>query len=51
MKCPTCDAWTHVKQTRQRMDGSTYRRYECANHHRFTTTERVQQGEAKNAQR
>lgn len=41
MKCPTCKAWVSVKETRQKADGTTYRRYECANLHRFTTTERV----------
>lgn len=40
MKCPTCSAWTSVLETRQKSDGSVYRRYECANLHRFTTNER-----------
>jgi transcriptional regulator NrdR family protein len=40
MKCPTCNAWASVKDTRQRV-GSTYRRYVCANEHRFSTTEEV----------
>ena len=39
MKCPTCKAWSVVKDTRQKQDGSTYRRYECANLHRFSTRE------------
>lgn len=47
MKCPVCDAWTRVKQTRHRADGSTYLRYECANLHRFTTSERVDQQPAR----
>lgn len=34
MKCPICNAWTHVLRT----DG-TRRRRECANEHRFTTRE------------
>ena len=38
MKCPECDKWTLVKETR-RAEGYTYRRYECANLHRFTTNE------------
>lgn len=41
MKCPTCKAWTAVKETRQKPDGTAYRRYECANLHRFSTSERV----------
>lgn len=43
MKCPQCDAWTEVRETRQRGDGTRRRRYECANLHRFTTIERVEQ--------
>lgn len=42
MKCPICKAWTVVKETRLRSDGSRYRRYECANLHRFTTRERLE---------
>lgn len=41
MKCPECEAWTSVVETRQRQDLTTYRRYQCANSHRFTTTEQV----------
>jgi transcriptional regulator NrdR family protein len=41
MKCPVCGTWTLVKQTRQRPDNTTHRRYECANLHRFVTTEQV----------
>ena len=36
MKCPKCNAWTLVKDTR-----GTRRRRECANGHRFSTTEVV----------
>ncbi len=36
MNCPKCDAWTEVLETRKRKAG-TYRRYECANLHRFST--------------
>jgi len=43
MKCPTCNAWAIVKETRPRPDGSTRRRYECANLHRWSTVERVQE--------
>jgi transcriptional regulator NrdR family protein len=39
MKCPACKAWTEVRETRDRADGTTYRRYECANQHRFSTRE------------
>ncbi len=39
MKCPVCGTWTLVKETRQRLDNAKYRRYECANMHRFTTLE------------
>ena len=42
MKCPECDTWTIVKDTRLRSDGSRLRRYECANEHRFSTVERVE---------
>ena len=42
MKCPVCNAWTSVKQTRTRKtDGVVTRRYECGNLHRFSTEERV----------
>jgi transcriptional regulator NrdR family protein len=41
MKCLVCGTWTLVKQTRQRPDNTTHRRYECANLHRFTTLETV----------
>ena len=38
MKCPTCSAWADVKETRQRA-GYKYRRYSCANGHKFSTRE------------
>lgn len=41
MKCPTCKAWASVKDSRPKPNGTTYRRYECANLHRFTTNEQV----------
>ena len=47
MKCPTCNAWTMVKETRTKPGNTTYRRYECANEHRFTTYERVEQPKEK----
>jgi transcriptional regulator NrdR family protein len=43
MKCPQCEAWTEVRETRQRTDGTKRRRYECANLHRFTTVERIEE--------
>lgn len=45
MKCPQCQAWAKVLDTRPRKDGTTHRRYECANLHRFSTRERVTQEE------
>lgn len=36
--CPECGAWSDVLETRKRVD-YTYRRYGCANNHRFTTRE------------
>ena len=41
MKCPECGAWSDVKETRTRGDGSKYRRYECGNMHRFSTSETI----------
>jgi transcriptional regulator NrdR family protein len=41
MICPTCNAWTRTLETRDKFDGTIHRRYECANLHRFNTTESV----------
>jgi transcriptional regulator NrdR family protein len=41
MKCPVCNAWVLVKETRTRPANVVYRRYECANEHRFITHEAV----------
>lgn len=41
MSCPKCGAWTSVKETRSKPNNTTYRRYECANLHRFSTEERI----------
>jgi len=41
MKCPICDAWSTVKETRQNKKLGYIRRRECANEHRFTTQEVV----------
>lgn len=42
MKCPTCGAWTEVKDSRMRQDNTRRRTYLCANEHRFTTMERAE---------
>lgn len=42
MKCPVCGVWSFVRETRTRLDNSKYRAYECANEHRFRTSERVE---------
>ena len=39
MICPTCNAWTRTLETREKPGHQTYRRYECANLHRFSTME------------
>lgn len=39
MNCPQCNAWTEVKETRNR-GNHVYRRRCCANEHCFTTEER-----------
>lgn len=41
MKCPECGAWASVKDTRNKPNNEMYRRYECANEHRFSTKEMV----------
>ena len=40
MKCPTCNSWTTVEQTKS-AGGFVERRRKCANNHTFTTEERV----------
>lgn len=40
MKCPICNKWTNILETRTTKNGHTRRR-ECANLHRFTTKEVV----------
>jgi len=40
MKCPVCNVWTNVQETRQRANGK-YRRYQCGNLHTFGTMESV----------
>lgn len=41
MKCPRCGTWARVLETREKPENQTYRRYECANLHRFSTMESV----------
>lgn len=41
MKCPHCNAWSDVLETRTRTDETKRRRYQCANMHRFSTNEHV----------
>jgi len=45
MKCPNlkCGTWTRVLETRDKPENQTYRRYECANGHKFSTLEQVAQ--------
>jgi transcriptional regulator NrdR family protein len=47
MKCPTCGTYVRVLETRDKPNNQTYRRYECANMHRFSTIESLK--EKKNA--
>lgn len=42
VKCPICDQWVSTLETRNRKNGDVYRRYRCANEHRFTTKEKIQ---------
>jgi hypothetical protein len=42
VKCPVCDTWVRNLETRSRPDNTTYRRYECANEHRFVTKEKIE---------
>lgn len=41
MKCPICNVWVRVVETRSGPNNTKRRRYECANLHRFTTVESV----------
>ena len=51
MKCPTCGAWSLVKQTKKSPTVGYTRRRECANEHRFTTQEVVIPQEAIDEER
>ena len=46
MKCPICNVWTSVLDTRNKRD-VTVRRRKCANEHIFVTEERVTAPKAK----
>ena len=39
MRCPICDSWTSVLETREGEHCTTKRRRECANGHRFGSVE------------
>jgi transcriptional regulator NrdR family protein len=41
MKCPECETWTIVKETRISTGNTRRRRLECANMHRFSTLETI----------
>jgi len=40
--CPACGTWTRILETRTRVKNVVRRRYECANEHRFSTIETVE---------
>lgn len=42
MKCPVCNAWTIVVESRRNQDNTRRRRYECANLHKFKTIEQIE---------
>ena len=39
MLCPDCGSEARVLETRDKLNGTTRRRHECSNGHRFTTSE------------
>lgn len=41
MKCPTCGAWSEIKETKTKDNGTVYRRRKCGNNHLFSTYELV----------
>lgn len=45
MKCPTCNAWTRVLETR-----NDYRKRECGNLHRFWTVESIAEDKTAKAE-
>jgi hypothetical protein len=51
MKCPTCGAWSIVKETKDSPTFGYKRRRECANEHKFTTQEVVIPQEALEQER
>ena len=48
-RCPECNVWTEVIDTRVKSDGSRRRRYQCGNLHKFWTEERVVPGRSSTA--
>jgi transcriptional regulator NrdR family protein len=48
-KCPECNVWTEVIDTRLRSDGSRRRRYQCGNLHKFWTIEAIVPGPSSTA--
>lgn len=48
-KCPECNVWTEVLDTRLKSDGSRRRRYQCGNLHKFWTEERIVPGPSSTA--
>jgi transcriptional regulator NrdR family protein len=48
-RCPECNVWTEVIDTRVRSDGSRRRRYQCGNLHKFWTVETVVPGPSSTA--
>ena len=46
MKCPTCNAWTEVNDTRNK-GNHVLRRRECANGHKFNTIEQLEKPNIK----
>lgn len=43
MKCPECNAWSTVLETRTRADGSRRRTFLCGNEHKFNSIERIEE--------
>jgi transcriptional regulator NrdR family protein len=41
VKCPRCNAWALVLETRAKDNNTMRRRYECGNLHRFWTIEQA----------
>jgi transcriptional regulator NrdR family protein len=48
VKCPACESWSEVKDTRINPKGELRRRRFCGNGHRFSTIEHVVVSKARN---